>query len=222
MSVHTLARLPGGKAPPGSVLTPFAEVFSPQAADGAATGFVLSRLPRPPATILWVRDRLTAREAGVLYMAGLSADLLVADLPDATAVLRAMEEGLRCPALGGVVGEVWGDPPALDFTATKRLALRYEAGGVACWLIRRGGTANLSAARDRWRVASLPSAAHPDDPRAPGDPRWRVELFRSRDGRPGTWVARHDRAADRVDLSPLVPDGAVAELDGAPGQRALR
>lgn len=220
MSVHTLTRLKSRPAAPAVAAPTLAEVFSPQAADGAATGFVLSRLPRG-APVLWARDRLTAREAGGLYVAGLPAEVLQADLSDATAVLRALEEGLRCAALGAVVGEIWGDPPALDFTATKRLALRCEAGGVACWLIRRGGAANLSAARERWRVASLPSAPNPDDPRAPGDPRWRVELFRARDGRPGTWVACHDRAADRVDLAPLVPDGAVAALDGAAGQSAF-
>ena len=43
-----------------------------------------------------------------------------------------------------------------------------------------------------------------------GDPRWRAELFRCRDGQPGTWVVRHDRAADRLDFSALAGDGALA------------
>jgi protein ImuA len=94
--------------------------------------------------------------------------------------------------------------------------------GVPCWLIRQAATADLSAARNRWRIATLPSVANPDDPRAPGDPRWRLDLFRSRDGRPGEWVARHERAADRLDLVAAVPDGAVAEDAREAGQRAAR
>ncbi|MDA0339329.1 MAG: hypothetical protein O2910_05755, partial [Proteobacteria bacterium] len=125
-------------------------------------------------------------------------------------VLWAMEEGLRCKALAAVIGEVWGDAAALDFTATKRLAMRAEAKGINAWLIRRAGTAKLSAARERWRVGALPSAAHLHDAKAPGQPRWQVELFRSRAGKPGTWVARYDRAAYRLDLSAPLRDAAVA------------
>ena len=74
-----------------------------------------------------------------------------------------MEEGLRCAALSAVIGELWGDPRALDFTATRRLAVAAERSGVPCWLVRLGGTANLSGARMRWRIASAPSLANPLD-----------------------------------------------------------
>ncbi len=49
-----------------------------------------------------------------------------------------------------------------------------------CWLVRLGGTANLSGARMRWRIGSAPSLANPLDPRAPGLPAWDAELFRAR------------------------------------------
>lgn len=137
-------------------------------------------------------------------------------------VLIGMEDALRCKTITAVIGEIWGDPPSLDFTATKRLALRAEANGVPCWLIRRAGSANLSAARNRWRIGSLPSAAHPHDAQAPGDPRWQVELFRSRYAKPGIWVARYDCASDRIDFSAASVDGAVAKSNGADGQRATR
>ncbi len=190
------------------------------AADGAAAGFVLAQLPRG-GPVLWIQDRLSRVETGRPYLPGLGGRTVwLLELVRPADVLAAAEEGLACPALAAVVAEIAGDPPALDFTATRRLVLRAEAGGIPCWLIRHGGSPDLSAARDRWRVASLPAAPHPDDPAAPGDPRWRVELFRSRDRAPGLWVARHDRAADRVDLAAAVPDGAVAEPAGASGQRA--
>ena len=75
---------------------------------------------------------------------------------DARSALWAMEEGLRCGALGAVIGELWGDPASLDFTATRRLAVAAERSGVPAWLVRLGGAANLSGARMRWRVASAP------------------------------------------------------------------
>ena len=203
------------------------EVFV-ETADAAAVGFVLAQLAKGPAPILWIQDRLSRRETGRPHLPGLGTGrpLLLLESARPADVLIAAEEGLRCKALSAVVAEIWGDPPALNFTATKRLALRAEAVGVPCWLIRHGGTADLSAARDRWRIASLPSAPNPDDARAPGDPRWRLELFRSRGKQPGLWVAQYERgadgAADRLDLSAAVPNGALAEDTGTARQRAAR
>ena len=67
--------------------------------------------------------------------------------------------GAKMLRLSAVIGEFWGDPRALDFTATRRLAVASERSGVAAFLIRLGGHANLSGARMRWRIASAPSLA---------------------------------------------------------------
>jgi protein ImuA len=198
------------------------EVFPVSATDGGALGFVLSMIPKTRAPILWVQDHMSQTEAGRPYLPGMALQrpIIQITLTRTADALWAMEEGLRCAALGAVIGEVWGDATALDFTATKRLAIRAEASKRPCWLVRRGTVPNLSAARNRWRVASLPSLTHPHDPAAPGDPRWRLELFRSRQINPGVWVARYDRAADRVDFSAAFRDGALAEGDGATERRA--
>ena len=204
------------------------EVFAETLGDAGAAGFVLSQLAKGSAPVLWIQDRLSRRETGRPHLPGLGQgrSLLLLEIARPADVLIAAEEGLRCKALAGVVAEIYGDPSALTFTATKRLAQRAEASGVPCWLVRHGGTADLSAARDRWRIASLPSTPNPDDTRAPGDPRWRLELFRSRDKQPGLWVARHERgadgAADRVHLVAAVRDGTLAEGAGTAGQRAAR
>ena len=163
------------------------------------------------------------KETGRPYLPGLTSgpSILHVAVSRPVDVLWALEEGLRCKTLSAVIGEVWGEHAAVSLTATKRLAMRAETSDVPCWLIRRATAPDLSAARDRWRVTSLPSTGHPHDPQAPGNPRWHVELFRSRHARPGEWVATHDRAADRVDLSAPSRDGAVAQGDGALGRRAL-
>lgn len=198
------------------------EIFPETAADPAAVGYMLARLPKGDAPVLWVQDRLSRRESGRPYLAGIGTKrpIIMVDLSRATDVLWAMEDGLRCRALGAVIGEIWGDPPVLDFTATKRLAMRSEAAQVPCWLIRRAAANNLSAARDRWRAASRPSAPNRHDAQAPGLPRWSLDLFRSRRHKPGTWVAEYDRAADRLYQPPASGDGAVATRDGAQRGRA--
>jgi len=212
-----------GQAHQSALMThTLSEAFPDTVADAAAVGFILARLPRTRAPILWVQDRLSRKEAGRPCLAGVgtSRPIIMVDLSRAVDVLWAMEDGLRCRALGAVIGEIWGDPPALDFTATKRLALRSEAADVPCWLIRRAASPDLSAARDRWRIASLPSAPHPHDAGSPGAPRWSVNLFRSRRSKPGQWVASYDRAADRLDLAAAVCDGTLEAGDGTAGQRA--
>ncbi|MGB7268843.1 MAG: hypothetical protein WBC90_04900 [Albidovulum sp.] len=199
------------------------EAFPTTAADAGVMGFVLSRLPCNSAPILWVQDRLSGQESGNPYLPGLRGRSVIrVDVSRPADALWAMEEGLRCKALSAVIGEISGDPPVLNFTATKRLALRAEASKMPCWLIRRAASPDLSAARDRWRIASLPSAPHPHDPSAPGAAQWQAELFRSRHQQPGIWVASDDRAADRVDLSAPFRDRAVAAGDGTSRRRAAR
>jgi protein ImuA len=223
ISAHSTTQVPpsASRASQGGVLS---ELFTAIGAEAAAAGFVLAQVGSRVGPLLWIQLMLARRETGRTFAAGLGCrnSVMLMQLSRPVDVMTAVEEGLRCKALAAVIAEIHGDPPAVNFTAMKRLALRAEASGVNCWLIRQSATPDLSAARDRWRIAALPSAANPDDPQAPGDPRWRVELFRSRDRRPGTWVARHDRAADRLDLAAAVPDGAVAESAGEGGQRVAR
>ncbi|WP_167803302.1 hypothetical protein [Pseudoroseicyclus tamaricis] len=169
-----------------------AEVFAAHPADAAAPGFVLAHLS--PGPVLWVQDRLSRRESGRMLLSGLSpgVELFQLTVSRPADVLRAMEEGLACPALSAVVGEIWGESPALSFTATKRLVMRAEGEKVPAWLIRRAARADLSAARSRWRIASLPSYTGPPDAQAPTAPTWHTGLFRARFRPPADWVVIHD------------------------------
>jgi protein ImuA len=178
-----------------------AEIFAASPRDAGATAFLLSQLP-PGRPLLWVQERMAILEGGRCYPPGMaSRDLIHVEARDARSALWAMEEGLRCPALGAVIGELWGDPAALDFTATRRLAVAAERHGVAAWLLRLEGRANLSGARMRWRVGSAPSQDNILNPRAPGVPAWDAELFRARGFAPGRWTVKDDgRTQDRVDL----------------------
>lgn len=197
------------------------EVFAASPRDGGATGFLLAQIKRGK-PLLWVQERMAMLEAGRIYPPGLGiSELIHVDARDARAALWAMEEGLRCSALGAVIGEIWGDPKALDFTATRRLAVAAERTGVAAFLVRLGGHANLSGARMRWRIASAPSGPHPLDPKAPGAAAWDAELFRARGFAPGRWSIVQDAygqartsdedAADRRNLVAAAADRTLAE-----------
>ena len=191
-------------APPNPTLS---ELFAVHPRDGGWAGFLLAQL-KPDKPLLWVQDRMAILESGRVYPRGLPRqDLIHVEASDARDALWAMEEGLRCSALSAVVGEIWGDPKSLDFTATRRLAVASERSGVAAFLIRLGGHANLSGARMRWRIASAPSLANDLDSKAPGPPVWDAELFRARGRPPGRWTVGHE--------------AGVFHLVAAPGDRAL-
>lgn len=192
--------------------------------DAAVTGFVLACLPDTDAPVLWVSDRMARRENGRLYGPalaefGIRAPVLRVEVSHPRDVLWAMEEGAGCAGLSAVVGEIHGAPEVLSFTATKRLALRAEAANVPIWLIRSGDHGALSAARERWRVSSLPSVQNPWNAQAPGTPLWEADLFRARGRAPGVWSAGYDatapRRADRLRLVPRSGDGPMAADHGA-------
>jgi protein ImuA len=177
---------------PSSTLS---ELFAEHPRDGGWIGFLVAQLDTAK-PLLWVQDRMAILESGRIHPPGLPAQNLIhVEARDARDALWAMEEGVRCSALSCVIGEIWGDPRVLDFTATRRLAVATERSSTPCWLVRLGGTANLSGARMRWRIASAPSLTNELDPKAPGLPAWDAELFRARGTPPGRWQISHEAGA---------------------------
>ena len=191
----------------------FAELFC-DFRDGGAAGFALAQVP-PRGRVLWVQERIVSLETGRPFgrggeRFGCAMDrLLLACARNVRDLLWTMEEGLRCNSITAIIGEIRGNPKALDFTASKRLAMRAERQGVSVFLLRYSALADLSAARRRWTVRSAPSAQQPYDTKAPGAPRWHTELFRARDIRPGTWTVEYDRTSHRLHLVPVFSDPAL-------------
>lgn len=151
---------------------------------GAGTAFaaaLLARLAaRREAPVLWVVRGRDLHAAG-LAAYGLTPERLIAvRAPRDADALWVMEEALRCKRLSAVLGEIG----RLDLTASRRLQLAAEAGGVTGLLLGEAQAGAASAAVTRWRVAPLPSVT--DEPGV-GEPRWRLELLRCRGGRPGAW-----------------------------------
>lgn len=216
-----------------------------QAAHGAdlpaATGFALALALRAVAAtgaqarpILWVRQDLADVELGRLDAPGLAAlgldpaRLILVRARDAADVLRAAGDAVRCPGLGALLVEPWGEPKALDLTATRRLSLRAASSGVTSFLLRAAARPAPTAVATRWRVApaaSVPLGAE-REANAPGGPAFAVTLLRHRGGegpRPvegGTWNLEwdHETCSFR-DLAPL-PRAVVPVPAGRPAGAA--
>lgn len=206
------------------VLPSLTDMLIPVPTDPSATGFLLASLSSTSGPILWIQDYTSRHQNGRLYIASLTAfgitqPILQVHVSQPRDVLWAMEEGAACAGLAAVVGEIHGAPAVLDFTATKRLAMRADTSGVPVFLLRSGDPGVLSAARERWRITSLPSQLNPHDSRSPGNPQWDVDLFRARSQTPGRWVASYDqdtrRGTDRLGLVPRTNAGAV-DTDNQP------
>jgi len=203
----------------------------------AAAGFTLALALRAvpgERTILWVRQDAAEAEFGrpeALGLAALGCDparLILVRAPDAVEVLRTAGDAVRCAGLGALIVEPFGEPKALDHTATRRLSLRAASSGVTGFLLRATARALPTAVATRWRVAPVVSAPWEAD--APGAPAVAATLLRHRGGegaRPvegGTWKLEWDHEACSFrDLAPLsravvpVPAGRPAGA-GAAGE----
>ena len=141
---------------------------------------ILARLPGPVLWCLRGRDLF----APALARVGLHPDRVIyCETWKDRDVLPAMEEGLRCKGLAGVVGEA----THLSLNTSRRLQLCAGESGVTALLIRRWRHAGEkeqatepNAAATRWRITPSPSPAGPfDEIRAPAlacriaaRPRW--------------------------------------------------
>jgi protein ImuA len=174
---------------------------------GAAAGFAALLLARAGGTVLWIAAEPDAWPPGLARF-GLTPDRLVlVQAPREADALWAMEETLRCPAVGAallVAGE-------LDLTAARRLQLAAEAGGVLGLLLRPDTDgAAPTAALTRWRIDAAPSDSA--SRHEFGDPAWSLHLLRCRGGRGGAW-----RATWHEGQASLVTEGGSAR--SAPARR---
>lgn len=177
--------------------------------DAAATVFLAGILGRIDGQVFWClrwRDLF----APALHLAGLHPDRVVfVEAGCDTNVLIAMEEALRHPGLGGVVGEV----SKVSLTASRRLQLAAEQSGVPAFVFRRSSPIDAavegSAALTRWRILAVPSERL--DIPSIGRPRWQVTLERARGGEPQQWIVEGCDAQGRIALPANLVDRSVAQ-----------
>jgi len=161
--------------------------------------------------VLFVTTRDFARERGRLSPRGLLGlgvqRLMLVRAEREGEALWALEEALKSGAVKGAVATVEAPP----FVATRRLDFAAREGRASGVLLRASGAGDLSAARRRWRVLSLPGAPHPYDPKAPGAARLRAELVRRRDGPLGAWDLEQDHETHRLRLAAGLADHGLVQ-----------
>jgi protein ImuA len=178
--------------------------------------FAAILLARCGGQVLWIT---TEQESNLVWPPGLipfglaPERLILARAARWAEALWAMEEALRCSALGGAV-LMAGAGQGLDLTATRRLHLAAEAGGIFGLLLRPDGVAGASAARTRWHIAPLAST---------NAPRWRLALLRQRGGAPaGPWNIAFEAATGTLPTASAhccgPPSSAISSV-AAPAER---
>lgn len=168
------------------------EFFAARPADAVALialGLGLASPADGAPALLMVQHRMARVEAGTLFPPGLAefgidpSRIILVHAPDPAAALQAGLEGTRCRALAAVLVALWGEAPAYDLTASRRLALAAKASGVRVLISRIAATPRPSAAETRWQVQAAPSCMLAA--RAPGHPAFELTLLRARNGREG-------------------------------------
>lgn len=207
------------------------EVFTDaQRNAGSALGFALvsarAMQDKHRPAILLMQLARDSQDIGVPYAGGLTQfginpETVVLCRPETTVeLLWAVEEAIACKAVAAVIADVGHEAKVLDFTATRRLSLRSSSGGSSVFLIRYGREREATAARFRWRIEPVASGQVAFDPRAPGRPRWQVDLEKGRLGSrkdPRNWtldVTENGFVLAQSQKRPEAPPATGAPLPG--------
>jgi protein ImuA len=170
------------------------EIAAPsEPALAAATGFALAvaalatRIASQP--IVWIAEDMALLENGVTHATGLDVfglapeRLIQVTAPKPRDALWALEEALRCRAVGAVMGEIRGSERGIDHVALRRLSLAAATHGAPVLLLRTAPPDEASPAATRWIVGPARSAAA----HGPGPPAFALRLVRNRRGPLGAW-----------------------------------
>lgn len=172
--------------------------------------------------LLWIAEDFSLAENGALYGPGLDgAGIAPERLITVTAargrdVLWAMEEALRCRAVGVVIGEMRSR--GIDQVMTRRLALAAAAGDTLGLLLRTAPHDEPSAAATRWIIGATPSPSLRSgggDERCHGlgPPRLTARLVRNRRGHLGAWIVEWNSVEQRFELATHSEPVAGAAFD---------
>jgi len=173
----------GGSFPLGAIHEFVANGMEDAAATSGFVGGVLSFLMQNNGVVIWISTVRTIFPPALKLLGIAPENLVFIDLKKETEILWAMEEALKCEGFSAVVGET----KELSFTASRRLQLAVEQSHVTGFILRRNPRKlEASACVSRWKIVSIPSEPADGIPGV-GYPRWRVELSKIRNGKPGSW-----------------------------------
>ena len=171
----------------------------------AATGFALGLAARGQARVLWIAEDMALGESGAPYGPGLDAFGLAPERLLTVAAARphdllwAMEEALRCRAIGIAIGELRHGE--IDMVTMRRLSLAAAESGALALLLRATPPNDASTAATRWIVGAAPNTC------------CAVELVRNRRGPLGSWILQWSDSDERFLLATPAQPVAAPALD---------
>jgi protein ImuA len=172
-----------------------------------ASSHARGRISSGRRAVLWIAEDLSLCENGAPYGPGLDAvgiapeELITVAAARARDVLWAMEEALRCRAVGVVIGEIRAR--GVDQVATRRLSLAAAAGDTLGLLLRTAPDDAPCAFATRWIIGAAPSSllATAERHHGIGPPRLAVRLVRNRRGHLGAWIVEWSSVEQRFELA---------------------
>jgi len=189
----------------------------------AASSFALALAIRhhgcaPRRDTIWITEDLALAENGAPYGPGLAETgmaperLITIAAARGRDVLWAMEEALRCRAVGTVIGELRAR--TIDPVVTRRLSLAAAAGGTLGLVLRPVPDEAPFAAVTRWIIGAAPSMpARREAKSGSGPPRLIAHLVRNRRGPLGTWIVEWNSVEQRFELAAHPESVAAAVFD---------
>ena len=195
------AAFPHGVFPTGAMHEMLSEGAEETAASKGFLAALLGPLMRRGGAVIWVCGERRVFPPGLAAFGVDGQRVIYVTARKEKAALWAIEEALKCEGLAAVVGEV----REVGAIASRRLQLAVEQSRVTGFLLRENPRSREAiAAVARWRVSAvsgglgdgvwrseksgLEHVGDEDVMPGVGYPRWKVELSRIRNGRPGSWV----------------------------------
>jgi protein ImuA len=167
----------------------------------AAAGFALGlAVSAPSPRLFWITEDMGLAESGAPHGAGIDAfglapeRLVTVSTAHRRDLLWAMEEALRCRAVGAVIGEMRAGE--IGTVAVRRLSLAAAESGTLALLLRATPPRDASTAATRWIVgtaSSLPGREQSERIFGLSNDReirsrFTVHLVRNRHGPSGSWI----------------------------------
>jgi protein ImuA len=199
--------------------------FVPEAgATPAAFGFMVALLVRlslahPPFLVMpayGLLDYGRPHGHGIRALGFDPARLILVETAHRNETLWALEEALHSGAPAAIAGVV----DRLDLKSSQRLQLAATDAGLPLLLLRPGQNLESSAAATRWRIGTVFGAR--DRFGLLARPRWRLQLERCRNGRPGEWVVEYDHVAHCFSLAAALANPAQSRSAGEKSEKFLR
>lgn|ERR1700748_2559505 len=177
------------------------------AATNSFIACMLGRLLQKEGYCIWVATRKNIYTPALKRFGIDAGRILFINADKNINALWAIEEALKCNQIMAVVGEV----PDLSFTESRRLQLAVE-NSKATGLIHRcyPRQENTVACISRWHIKPMSSITEAGMPGV-GFPRWKVDISKIKNGRPGKWIVEWSGADFVISTETRMPDTGILQ-----------